>query len=114
MDDNFKELIQKDTKLSMITDYEVIIKDKDPNHYERRKQQRAITEQMVAVCLGYGLKKYIRGAKTYTLLDKSLKGTPYIKYIEKLRGLRVVLNNLPNASLGIETVYWVYEVKKRR
>jgi hypothetical protein len=80
---------------------------------------------MVTLCLSYGEKKRIRRALTYTILDKSLKFTQYVKYLSELRGLRVVLNNLVNkedlkkldkvksSELGIHTVYWVDEVKNK-
>jgi len=108
-----KQLIQTDEKVLCSKRYKALEKDKDPGHFERRKQQRAITEEMIQLCITYGEKKRIRGALTYTLLDKNLKNTNYKKYLEKVRGLRVVLNQLKDSdSLGIHTVYWVDKVKK--
>lgn len=113
MNASLKELILADERVISSKRYSTLQKDKDPEHYERRKQQRAITEEMVQLCITYGEKKRIRGALTFTLLDKNLKHTNYNKYLEKVRGLRVVLNQLDNNSaLGIHTVYWVDKVKK--
>ena len=112
MNDTLKELIQTDEKILYSKKYTTLKKEKDPEHYERRKQQRAITDEMVQLCIAYGYKKRIRGATTYTILDKNLKNTNYKKYLEKLRGLRVVLNKLDNNDLGIHTVYWVDKIRK--
>lgn len=125
MNDTLKKLILVDEKIIKGKQYEVLRKSYDETHYERRQQQRAITEEMVSLCLTYGEKKRIRGALTYTILDKSLKFTQYVKYLSELRGLRVVLNNLvskedlkkldkvKSSELGIHTVYWVDEVKNK-
>jgi hypothetical protein len=112
MNAQLKQLILADEKI-IKNKFDVLRKDKDPEHYERRKQQRAITEEIVHLCLAYGEKKRIRGALTYTILDKNLKSTIYNKYLEKVRGLRVVLNNIDNINVGIHTVYWVDKVKKK-
>lgn len=117
MNEYLKQLIATDDKIVSIEHYSVLRKDNDPDHYERRQQQRAISEEMVSLCLTYGEKKRIRGALTYTILDKNLKSTKYSKYLSELRGLRVVLNNLKesmeSSEIGIHTVYWVDEVKKK-
>ena len=70
---------------------------------------------MVNLCIAYGSKKRIRKAITYSLLDKNLYNTPYYKYADTLRGLRVVLDNLTSDSeeLGILTVYWLDEITKK-
>jgi len=113
MNDQFKQLVNTDERV-IKGKLPVLQKSNDPDHYERRKQQRAITEEMVALCLSYGEKKRIRGALTYTILDKNLKDTRYQKYLSELRGLRVVLNKLNEDSLlGIHTVYWVDSVRKK-
>ena len=115
-----KQLIETDERIVSISHYKVLRKENDPDHYERRQQQRAISEEMISLCLAYGEKKRIRGALTYTILDKNLKSTKYKKYLSELRGLRVVLNRLNKedsvkkpSEIGIQTVYWVDEVKKR-
>lgn len=117
MNECLKQLIATDDKIVSIAHYSILRKDNDPDHYERRQQQRAISEEMVSLCLTYGEKKRIRGALTYTILDKNLKSTKYSKYLSELRGLRVVLNNLKesmeSSKIGIHTVYWVDEVKKK-
>ena len=63
------------------------------------------------------MEKRIRGALTFTILDKNIKRTPYEKYLSDIRGLRVVLNKLADeervSELGIHTVYWVDSVRKK-
>lgn len=115
MNDNLKSIILEDERIKKIKSYQVLEKPKDPSHFERRKQQRAITEEMISLCIAYGQMKRVRKAITYSILDKSLIGTPYIKYIESLRGLRVVLDLMDDNSneLGILTVYWLDKVKKK-
>jgi hypothetical protein len=115
MNDQLKHLIETDEKVISTKHFKVLRKDNDPDHYERRQQQRAISEEMVSLCLTYGEKKRIRGALTFTILDKNLKSTKYSKYLSELRGLRVVLNTLAmeSSEIGIHTVYWVDEVKKK-
>lgn len=117
MNESLKQLIETDERIVSIKDYKVLRKENDPYHYERRQQQRAISEEMVSLCLTYGEKKRIRGALTFTILDKNLKSTKYNKYLSELRGLRVVLNNfkesIESSEIGIHTVYWVDEVKKK-
>lgn len=85
---------------------------KDLNHLERRQQQRAISNAMITVALTYGKKTFSRGALVYTLNDRSLERTPYAKFIDVLRGLRVVcLIGPPDPK--ILTAYWHEETKRR-
>ncbi|HIK28969.1 MAG: hypothetical protein N3E45_05115 [Oscillatoriaceae bacterium SKW80] len=85
---------------------------KDLNHLQRRQQQRAITNSMIQIALTYGCKSFSRGALIFTLNDRSLRGTPYYKYINVLRGLRVVcLVGPPNPK--ILTAYWHEKTKRR-
>lgn len=84
---------------------------KDLNHLQRRQQQRAISNSMIQVALTYGCKGFSRGALIFTLNDRNLKGTPYYKYIDVLRGLRVVcLAGPPNPQ--ILTAYWHEKTKR--
>ena len=84
----------------------------DKNHLERRKQQRAINEAMIKVALLYGRRHFHKGATVFTLNDRSLKDTPYSKFTDALRGLRVVcFGGLPNPK--ILTTYWHRDTKRR-
>lgn len=117
MNDQLKQLIETDEKVISTKHFKVLRKDNDPTHFERRQQQRAISEELISLCLAYGEKKRIRGALTFTILDKNIKRTPYEKYLSDIRGLRVVLNKLADeegvSELGIHTVYWVDSVRKK-
>lgn len=59
MNEYLKQLIATDDKIVSIEHYSVLRKDNDPDHYERRQQQRTISEEMVSLCLTYGEKKRI-------------------------------------------------------
>ncbi|MGB3692690.1 MAG: hypothetical protein WA865_03235 [Spirulinaceae cyanobacterium] len=84
----------------------------DKNHLQRRKQQRAIDEAMIKVALLYGRKHFHKGATVFTLNDRSLRYTPYSRFTDALRGLRVVcFGGLPNPR--ILTTYWHLDTKKR-
>lgn len=94
-----------------------IEKEKDPYHVERRFQQRAINETMTIICLKYGIKKWIHGALTYTITDRALLHTTYYKYIDSLRGLRVVcLETTPynDEAFYVLTVYWYSVFRKKK
>lgn len=110
------DLLAADPNKQKLRPIRFIEKDKDPNHVERRHQQRAISEVMVQICLLYGAKKWIHGALTYTLSDRSLFNTPYYRHIELLRGLRVVCLEGDNYSdqFYILTVCWFFEFKKKK
>ncbi|MEB3342369.1 hypothetical protein [Okeania sp.] len=85
---------------------------KDINHLERRQQQRAISLPMIKVAIVYGSRQFSYGAITYTLTDKNLRKTPYNRFIDVLRGLRVVcVNGLPNPK--IMTAYWHNKTKRK-
>lgn len=87
-------------------------RNKDINHLIRRQQQRAINDVMIKIALLYGQKQFRYGAMLFTLNDKILRNTPYSKFTDVLRGLRVVcVNGLPNPQ--ILTVYWNIETKHR-
>lgn len=114
MDANKKlcQLIECDSNAESIGSLSPVHRRKDLNHLERRQQQRAISNAMITVALTYGKKKFSRGALVYTLNDRSLEHTPYQKFIDVLRGLRVVcLAGPPNPK--ILTAYW-HEGTKRR
>lgn len=85
----------------------------DLNHVERRRQQRAISEEMICIAICYGYKKRIRGANTFTLTDKTLRGSPYEKYTDALRGLRVV-GHSNGYYIRIQTCYWSWDIKNRK
>ncbi len=105
-----KLLLKSDPKFALLGGIEVIESDKDPNHVERRQQQRAISNEMIAICLMYGHHRWIHGALTYTITDRSLEKTNYARFIDSLRGLRVVTYG----EGKVKTTYWCHEVIKRK
>lgn len=114
MDANKKitQLLEKDSNIDRIGPIVAVHRRKDMNHLERRQQQRAISNAMIKVALMYGQKKFSRGALVFTLNDRSLQTTAYAKFIDVLRGLRVVcLAGPPNPT--ILTAYWHEDTKRK-
>ncbi|WP_199248087.1 hypothetical protein [[Phormidium] sp. ETS-05] len=114
MDANRKisKLVETDSNTQKIGSIIAVQRSKDLNHLERRQQQRAITNDMMKVALIYGEKGFSRGAVIFTLNDRILQWTPYYKFIDVLRGLRVVcLSGPPNPK--ILTAYWHEETRRR-
>ena len=77
---------------------------KDPDHLQRRQQQRAIPDFMLQIAMAYGIKRYNKGAARYTLTDRKLAKSPYAKYTQELRGLSVVCN--AKSTSEVSTAYW--------
>lgn len=87
-------------------------RDYDQNHLERRQQQRGIDDAMIAITLLHGKRHFYKGASIYTLTDRCLIRTAYEKFIDSLRGLRVVCLAEPPDPI-ILTAYWHYTTKRR-
>ncbi|MEB3827848.1 DUF4258 domain-containing protein [Phormidium sp. CCY1219] len=114
MDSNKKiaQLLEQDANKSRVGILMAVHRRKDINHLERRQQQRAISNAMIKVALMYGEKSFSRGAMVFTLNDRSLEKSPYAKFVDVLRGLRVVcLAGPPNPK--ILTAYWHHQTKRR-
>ena len=87
---------------------------KDRNHAQRRQQQRAINNLMIAITLTYGKKQRSHGDFTYTLTDRQLKKSPYAKFIHELRGLKVVCCQKEKSGIfEVITTYWNTKVIRR-
>lgn len=110
-------------QLSQLMNFDDIIEDlprieifygaKDHNHFNRRLQQRAINWDMIRVAIAYGKFQYHSQAQTWTLLDKNLKYTPYERFIDKLRGLRIIATNFScDDTLKLSTAYWAYDLRR--
>ncbi|MDJ0555670.1 MAG: DUF4258 domain-containing protein [Microcoleaceae cyanobacterium MO_207.B10] len=105
-------VLQNDLNIEKLGSISAVHNPKDTNHLERRQQQRAISLAMIKVALVYGRRQFSYGALTYTLTDKDLLRTPYQRFTDVLRGLRVVcVNGLPNPK--IMTAYWHNKTKRR-
>jgi hypothetical protein len=105
-------IVESDSNKTKISTLRIAPKHKDSNHLQRRQQQRAINNTMIQVALMYGRKHHYKGAVIYTLTDRILRQTPYFRFTDTLRGLRVVCQNqLPEFQLL--TAYWHEETKRR-
>lgn len=105
-------LLQNDLNIQKLGCITTVHNPKDFNHLERRQQQRAISLPMIKIALVYGSRQFSYGALTYTLTDKNLQKTPYQRFTDVLRGLRVVcVHGLPNPE--IMTAYWHEKTKRK-
>lgn len=108
-----EETIKLDPNIKDLPNLEIYQNKKDENHMCRRLQQRAISWGMVKVAITYGRFQYFSHAKTWTLLDKNLRFTPYEKFMDKLRGLRIIAeNNSLYDTLQLSTAYWAFDLRK--
>jgi hypothetical protein len=105
-------LVKQDEKTQLLGDILPYQNNKDINHLQRRQQQRAITNDMIKIAIAYGVRKFIYGAVTFTLTDQKLSHTPYTKFYDVLRGLRVVCKAAPPNPIII-TTYWHIKTKQR-
>lgn len=107
------QIVSFDDIINNLPQVEIFSSVKDPNHLNRRLQQRAINWDMIKLTLAYGKFQYYSQAQTWTLLDKSLKFTPYERFIDKLRGLRIIATNYSfDDTLKLSTAYWAYDLRK--
>lgn len=105
-----RQLLGQDSNLSSLPKFVLSGSPADPDHTKRRMQQRAIAVEMIEVALLYGKCEQCNHATTYTLLDKTLKKTPYEKFLDKLRGLRVIAQEGP-FGLEVTSVYWAWDLR---
>jgi hypothetical protein len=107
------QLTSCDEAIANLPQIDIFSSARDLNHFNRRLQQRAINWDMIRLALAYGKFQYHSQAQTWTLLDKSLKYTPYARFIDKLRGLRIIATNFSlDDSLRLSTAYWTYDLRK--
>lgn len=107
------QLMTDDDIINSLPTVTIICPAKDRNHFNRRLQQRAISWDMVKLAIAYGKFQYHSRAKTWTLLDRNLISTPYAKFIDKLRGLRIIAENYTSDdSLSLLTAYWAYDLRR--
>ncbi len=104
------QLLTQDARAASLPTFYLSGTQCDPEHTVRRMQQRAISKDMIELALLYGKREYCRNAQTYTILDKTLKNTPYSKLIDHLRGLRVIALETAN-GLRVTSVYWAWDLK---
>ncbi len=105
-----RQLLGQDSNISTLPTFVLSGSIADPNHTARRMQQRAIAIEMIEVALLYGKCEQYNHATTFTLLDKTLRKTPYEKFLDKLRGLRVIAQDCPH-GLEVTSVYWAWDLR---
>ncbi|MDB9324008.1 DUF4258 domain-containing protein [Nodularia spumigena] len=106
------QIFQSDENKCKLGTLTAKLNSKDHNHTARRKQQRAINETMIQIAILYGKKDFHHQDIRFTILDKNLRNTIYAKFVDELRGLRVICKGeLPNPE--IITVYWHNNTKQK-
>ena len=107
------QLISRDDSIDNLPQVEIFRCARDHNHFNRRLQQRAINWNMVKLTIAYGKFQYYSQAQTWTILDRSLICTPYARFIDKLRGLRIIATNYSSdETLKLSTAYWAYDLRR--
>ena len=110
---HLSQLISEDEAIDNLPKVEIFCSTKDRNHFNRRLQQRAINWDMIQLAIAYGKFKYHSHAQPWTLLDRSLIYTPYARFIDKLRGLRIIATNYSSdETLRLSTAYWAYDLRR--
>ncbi|BAZ82901.1 DUF4258 domain-containing protein [Sphaerospermopsis kisseleviana CS-549] len=104
------QIFQSDENKYKVGSLKQKVSFQDPDHTQRRKQQRAINETMMKIALLYGEKDFHGNDIRVTILDKNLRNTIYAKFMDKLRGLRVIWKGELN-NPEIITVYWDFKTK---
>lgn len=79
------------------------------DHSRIRSQQRSIDDQVVELVLRYGHRRHSHGDMVYELRDRSLRGTPFEREADRLRGASVVLTS----DGMVRTVMWDYRLRRR-
>lgn len=111
--EELQTLLEEDKSLAY-THFEVIENPRDPNHLERKQQQRAILDEIIILCLNYGIKRRTYQDHSLTLTDRGLFNTPYFKHIDKLRGATIIGHWDDVGVFHVITSYWNFTVKQRK
>ena len=112
IDDGLEALVSADPIINEDT-IDLFENEKDPLHVERKQQQRAIDNNMILVALHYGRKQRTYQDISYTIVDRSLIGTEYEKFLSKLRGLTII-GRWEGKKFHLITSYWNFLVKSRK
>ena len=76
-------------------------------HARIRMSQRAIKADDINIALVYGEKKRSHGRYQYILTDRAIARSPFIRRVDRLRGLCVIVDT----SSCIITVKWLFDVR---
>ncbi|MFZ9736925.1 MAG: DUF4258 domain-containing protein [Prochlorotrichaceae cyanobacterium] len=108
-----KTILSQDSSASNAIEWSFAKHLKDPNHAQRRQQQRGITNTMITIALTHGKPDHNHGAIRYTLTDRILRHSPYQKFTDTLRGLTVVAYPDP-CQVYVATAYWNQTIRSHR
>jgi hypothetical protein len=115
---NVKKALQELLEGEPIPLYEFTAVSQDSDHGRRRSQQRAISEEFIQIALLLGQVEYVARAKTYTLTDRQLAETKFSKFLDELRGVRIITEPPSpleeDGPIRITTVMWAEEVRNRK
>ncbi len=79
------------------------------DHSRIRSRQRCIGDEVVELVLLYGHRRHSHGDLVYEIRDRSLRGTPYERDADRLRGATVVVTS----DGAVRTVMWDYRLRRR-
>lgn len=112
LNDGLEALVKADSIIKY-NSIKILFNEKDPLHVKRRKQQRAIDDNMILIALYYGRKERTHNNISYTIIDRCLMGTEYEKYLSKLRGLTII-GIWENDKFFLITSFWNFIVKSKK
>ncbi len=78
-------------------------------HSTARSRQRGIDQETIELVLAYGHRRHCHGDVVFEIRDRSLRGTPYARLADRLRGATVILT--PDGA--VRTVMWDHRLRGR-
>lgn len=78
-------------------------------HSSVRSRQRGIGQDLIELVLAYGHRRHCHGDVVFEMRDRSLRGTPYARLADRLRGATVILTQ----DGAVRTVMWDHRLRSR-
>lgn len=78
-------------------------------HSSVRSRQRGIGQELIDLVLAYGHRRHCHGDVVFEIRDRSLRGTPYARQADRLRGATVILTQ----DGVVRTVMWDHRLRSR-
>ncbi len=78
-------------------------------HSSVRSRQRGIGQDLIELVLAYGHRRHCHGDVVFEMRDPSLRGTPYARLADRLRGATVILTK----DGAVCTVMWDHRLRSR-
>jgi len=78
-------------------------------HSSARSRHRGIGLEIIDLVLAYGHRRHCHGDVIFEIRDRSLRGTPYARFADRLRGATVILTQ----DGAVRTVMWDHRLRNR-